>query len=140
MTKVVIREIIISLLICLLILTVLGILLYNFSPNRKVIPEADTYQASQEVKNEINTEVQDDSSQIIKTYEVTATDLDKYEKTNEYNPGKADPFAAVSEDTTGDGQVDSSTGEDITGDSVSGGSSTSQNNGGGSLFENGSSK
>lgn len=139
MAKTIIREIIITLLICLLILAVLGILLYNYSPNKKVIPEKVTYQASQEVKSEINTEVQDDSDRIIKTYEITSTDLDKFEKSKEYNPGKADPFAAVSETVEGDGQSDNSSSGDITGEDISGGTSQ-DNNGGGSLFEKGNSK
>lgn len=139
MTKIVIREIIIALLICLLILTVLGILLYNFSPNKKVIPEKVTYQANQEVKSEISTEVQDDSDKIIKTYEITATDLDKFEKSKEYNPGKADPFAPVSESYEGDAQDGNDSSGNISGDNISG-EKSQNNNGGGSLFEKGNSK
>ena len=72
MSKVIFREIIISLLVCLAVLLCLSALFYRFIPNNKVLPEKVTYQATEDIKNEINTNVQDNTDAIIKTYEITA--------------------------------------------------------------------
>ena len=67
MSKVIFREIIISLLVCLAVLLSLTALFYRFIPNNNVLPEKVTYQATQHIKNEINTNVQDSTDAIIKT-------------------------------------------------------------------------
>ncbi len=136
MAKTIIKEIIIALLVCLAVLLILSVILYDFIPTNKVIPEAIEYQPSSEVEVELNAAVDDHSDEIIKTYEITASDLDNFERTDEYLPGKANPFAAVSEDA--DGEI---TGNDantnVDGTPID---TTTGNNSGGSLFENGSSK
>ena len=98
MSKVIFREIIISLLVCLAVLLCLSALFYRFIPNNKVLPEKVTYQATENIKNEINTNVQDNTDAIIKTYEITASDLEGFERTDQYKPGKANPFAPISTD------------------------------------------
>ena len=65
--------------------------------------------------------------QIIKTYEITESELKLYTKVN-YDKGKADPFSKYSE--TPSGNV-------ITGGSTSGNTNTNST---GSFFENGSTK
>ena len=75
----ILKEIIISLLSCFLILLILGLVFYRFIPNNKIVPETIKYQASQEVQSEINSEVDSNSNKIIKTYEITASDLEKYQ-------------------------------------------------------------
>lgn len=138
MAKVIIRETIIALLVCLAILLILSVVLYNYIPTNKVIPETVEYTPSKEIQTQLNAAVEDNSEEILMTYEITAQDLENYERTNEYNPGKANPFAPVSETATdnGDGSG-SNSGTTTPGNSnTSGGSS----NGGGSLFENGNSK
>ena len=136
MAKTIIKEIIIALLVCLAVLLILSVILYDFIPTNKVIPEAIEYQPSSEVEVELNAAVDDHSDEIIKTYKITASDLDNFERTDEYLPGKANPFAAVSEDV--DGEI---TGNDantnVDGTPID---TTTGNNSGGSLFENGSSK
>ena len=136
MAKTIIKEIIIALLVCLAVLLILSVILYDFIPTNKVIPEAIEYQPSSEVEVELNAAVDDHSDEIIKTYEITASDLDNFERTDEYLPGKANPFAAISEDV--DGEI---TGNDantnVDGTPID---TTTGNNSGGSLFENGSSK
>ena len=136
MAKTIIKEIIIALLVCLAVLLILSVILYDFIPTNKVIPEAIEYQPSSEVEVELNAAVDDHSDEIIKTYEITASDLDNFERTDEYLPGKANPFADVSEDV--DGEI---TGNDantnVDGTPID---TTTGNNSGGSLFENGSSK
>lgn len=134
MAKVIIRETIISLLVCLAILLILSVALYNYIPANKVVPESVEYTPSTEIKTQLNAEVEDNSSEILMTYEITASDLDNFERTNEYNPGKANPFSVVSSDPVEPGNGDNS---GNTGNSNSG---TSNNGSGGSLFENPSSK
>lgn len=135
MVKTLIKEIIIALLVCLAVLLVLSVLLYDFIPTNKVIPEAVEYEPTSEIEVELNAAVDDNSDQIIKTYEITANDLENFERTNEYLPGKANPFAAVSEDV--DGEVTGNPGTNIDGTLID---TTTNGNSGGSLFEDGSSK
>lgn len=124
-----IKEVIISLLVCLLILVGLSFAFYNFIPTNKVIPEKIEYKASEEIKQELGTEVNNNSENIIKTYEITANDLDQYQKNKDYNPGKKNPFAAVSQGSS-DNTADGSTSTD----------NTLENNKGGSLFESAGTK
>ena len=141
MAKVIIRETIIALLVCLAVLLILSVVMYNYIPANKVIPEAVQYAPSKEVQTQLNAAVEDNSEEILMTYEITAQDLDNYERTNEYNPGKVNPFAAASDSTTGDGTGDGSN-TDTSNPSGSGNTNVSggNNNSSGSLFENGSSK
>lgn len=141
MAKVIIRETIISLLVCLAVLLILSVALYNYIPANKVVPESVEYTPSTEIKAQLNAEVEDNSSEILMTYEITASDLDNFERTNEYNPGKANPFSVVSSDPTDTGNGDNSgnTGSSGSGSS-NGGTSNNNNSSGGSLFENPSSK
>lgn len=136
MTKTVIREIIIALLICLAILLILAVALYNFIPANKVIPETIEYTPSKDVQLQLNSVVEDNSNDIIMTYEITAQDLENYKNTNDYKPGKTNPFAEFTEksDDIISGEVGTSSGNE----NSKGGSSN--NNSGGSLFEKGSSK
>ena len=148
MVKVIIRETIITLLGCLAVLLILSVALYNYIPSNKVVPEAIEYSPSKEIKNQLNAEVQKNPDEILVTYEITATDLDNFEKTDHYNPGKSNPFAPVSDKPTdtgdGTGTGSSNTGSGNTGNNNPGtGSSnggSTNNNSGGSLFEGGSSK
>lgn len=103
----IIKEIIIMLLVCLVTMLVLAISLYKFIPNRKIVPEIATYKASEEVQDllEDNIDQNDNqTSQNIATYEVTASELKGYQKTNTYVPGKSNPFAPASKSVSGDGE------------------------------------
>lgn len=129
-----IKEIIISLLVCLLVLIVLSFVFYNFIPNNKVIPEKIEYQASDEIKKELNSEVDNSSDKIIKTYEITASDLEQYQKNKEYNPGKTNPFAPISQ---GNDASDVTTSDEANSNV---GNSNNTTNNGGSLFESAGTK
>lgn len=134
MGKIIFRETIISLLVAIAVLLILSVALYNYMPSNKVIPETVEYTPTKEIQQQLNSQV-DEEQETTEPYVVTANDLDNYEKTNEYNPGKANPFAAASEPSTGDTTGDSSTGN-ITKDPIEG----NNNNQGGTIYENGSSK
>ena len=122
MAKNVIKEIIIVLLLCLAIILILGILLYEYAPMSKTVPNPVSYTTPENVQQELANTTSVDDSQIIMTYEVDSTDLRNYERINDYQPGKANPFSsyeASGENTTTNGSS--------TGGSSSSGNSTSSN-------------
>ena len=86
MAKNIIKEIIIVLLLCLAIILILGVLLYEYVPSNKVIPEKVSYVTPEKVKEELN---KADSANIITTYEynVEASDLNNYKRVSDYLPG-----------------------------------------------------
>ena len=99
-TKNIIMEIIIVLLLILAIILILGILLYEYVPNNKIIPQQVSYTTPENVKEELSTSENVDDSQVIMTYEVTATDLTNYKKTKDYVSGKKNPFESIESQNT----------------------------------------
>ena len=93
MAKNIIKEIIIVLLLCLAIILILGVLLYEYVPSNKVIPEKVSYTTPENVKEELN---KADNTNIITTYEynVEASDLNNYKRVSDYVPGKQNPFSS----------------------------------------------
>lgn len=126
MGKIIFRETIISLLVAIAVLLILSVVLYNYMPSNKVIPETVEYTPTKEIQQQLNSQV-DEEQETTDPYVVTANDLENYEKTNEYNPGKANPFAAASEPSTGDSNTGNTT------DPIGG----NTNNQGGNIYENG---
>ena len=94
MAKSIIKEIIIMLLLTLAIIIVLGLVLYEYVPMSKVVPEPVSYTTPSEVKEELMKAGEIDESEVIMTYEVDSTDLSNYRRTSNYNPGKANPFSS----------------------------------------------
>lgn len=148
MAKKVIKELIISLLLCLAIILLLGILLYEYIPMAKTVPNPVSYNTPDNVKQELANSENVDEEQIIMTYEVDSNDLNNYKRIQDYKPGKANPFSSF--ETTG---TNTTTGNSSNGTSSSNGNSTnnagtsnsgSQNNGttnegntsGGQFFQN----
>ena len=129
-TKNIIKEIIIVLLLILAIILILGILLYEYVPNNKIIPQQVSYTTPENVKEELSTSENVDDSQVIMTYEVTATDLTNYKKTKDYVSGKKNPFESIesqnttTENTTSGNTVNSGT----TGNSSTTNTNTTTNN------------
>lgn len=101
MLKTIIKEIIITLLLCVAILLVLSILFYDYNPINKVVPNKIAYSAPEDIKNELEEKnVQNTISIQNKTYTIEGSDLNIYKKSNTYNPSKVNPFASTpSEDT-----------------------------------------
>ena len=122
MAKKIIKEIIIMLLLCLAIILVLGVLLYEYVPSNKIIPEEVAYTTPENIQEELSKSDGVDDEQVLLTYSVDATDLNNYEKINTYVPGKPNPFSSydtstsAGEDneqnggTTNSGSSDTSTG------------------------------
>lgn len=94
MAKNIIKEIIIILLLCLAIILVLGVLLYEYVPSAKVIPEKVSYTTPENVKEELKQVSDIDESQVIMTYSVDSSDLNNYKNIQDYKPGKTNPFAS----------------------------------------------
>ena len=116
MTKA-IKEIIILLILCLAIMLVLAIALYQYIPSRKQVPEIQIYSASEEVQDLLEDDIasRSDDTEPVETYKVTSSDMKNYKTKQDYIPGKVNPFAEYSgkttvEDpnggTTGDGSGD----------------------------------
>ena len=94
MAKSIIKEIIIILLLALAIIIVLGLLLYDYVPMSKIVPEPVSYTTPENVKAELIESGEVDESKVILTYEVDSTDLNNYRNIKNYNPGKANPFSS----------------------------------------------
>lgn len=123
MAKNVIKEIIIILLLCLAIILILGILLYEYVPMTKTIPNPVSYT----VPEEVETEIQDTSDDVLMSFNndsesIDSTELNNYERINNYQPGKANPFSSYEEAISTSGE------NTTTGNSSTGGSSSSTTN------------
>lgn len=131
MAKRIIKEIIIMLLLCLAIILILGVLLYEYVPSNKIIPDEVSYTTPQDIKEELSKSDGVDDEQVILTYSIDATDLNNYERINTYVPGKTNPFSSY--DTSSNSgeesnQNGSSTGNNSGSSSSNGASSSNDNN------------
>ena len=137
MAKNVIKEIIIMLLLCLAIILVLGVLLYEYVPSNKIIPDEVAYATPENVKEELSKSDGVDDEQVILTYSIDATDLNNYERINTYVAGKPNPFSSYDtssssgEDTEQNGSSSKNPGtSNSSGSSNNSGSSGSNSNSG----------
>lgn len=95
MAKNIIKEIIIMLLLILAIILILGVLLYEYVPINKMIPEELSYTTPEKIQDELNTDSSVDDTQVIITYQIDSTDLSNYKTTQDYVPGKKNPFSSL---------------------------------------------
>ena len=100
MAKNIIKEIIIVLLLTLAILLILGVILYEYVPANKQLPEEISYKTPQNVKEKLVSIEGVDEDKVILTYELNQTDLYNYQRTNEYKPGKTNPFSTYEQKET----------------------------------------
>ena len=100
MAKNVLKEIIIILLLTLAIILILGVLLYDYVPMNKVVPETITYTASEETKKALEEKAEIEQDEVILTYEVTSRDLNNYKQTSDYKAGRKNPFSDVISSST----------------------------------------
>ena len=139
MTKAIIKEIIISLLLCLAIILIVGIVFYEYIPVAKVVPEPVAYTTPEETKSQLLTTSTVDENQVVMTYEINSSDLNNYKKTQEYKPGKANPFSTYTETETKDenGGTSGSTSADnkTTDSSSSSASNENTTSSGGKFFQ-----
>lgn len=107
-TKNIIKEIIIFLLLTLAIILVLGVVLYQYVPTNKIIPETVSYTTPEKVKTELQTDENVDTSEVVVTYQIDSTDLSNYKRINEYVSGRKNPFASTGTQSTTGGTTDTS--------------------------------
>ena len=119
MAKNVLKEIIIILLLTLAIILLLGVLLYEYVPMNKVVPEAVTYTATEETRQALEEKTAQDSDEVILSYEVTSTDLKNYKKGKDYKAGRKNPFSAVTTTEAGNTTQTNTTGNTNTTNSES---------------------
>lgn len=137
MAKSIIKELIIVLLLCLAIIIVLGILLYEYVPMAKTLPNQVSYTTPQDAKEELAEASEVDESQVVMTYEVNSADLNNYKKVQKYKPGKANPFSSYEQSTSGTNTTENgSSGSTKSGNSNSGSSSSSNTTTGSSSSSN----
>ena len=134
MGKIIAREIAITLLFCITVALVLGVILYDYSPNNKVVPRrVEAYVAPDNIKQEIESTDNPEDQQVVISYEIDDTDLSVYEKSKIVDPGKSNPFAdyTVPEVNTNPSQDETNLGGTETGD----GNTNSEGSSTGTLFE-----
>ena len=95
MAKNIIKEITIVLLLALAIILVLGVLLYEYVPSNKIVPEKISYTTPERVATELQTDTNVDDTEVIITYQIDSTDLKNYQRIQEYVPGKKNPFESI---------------------------------------------
>lgn len=130
MAKSIVKELIIVLLLCLAIIIILGILLYEYIPMAKTIPNEVSYTTPTEAKEELAKSDEVDESKIIMTYEVNSADLNNYKKIQKYKPGKANPFSSF--ETSGTGTSENGNGS--TGTNNNGNQNNNNSSSGGKFF------
>lgn len=98
----IIKDLFISVLFVACIVLILCVLFYDKTSLSKVIPESEEFLISNEMEQDLAQGDLDASKEVVVNYYIDASDLKKYEKTNEYIKGKSNPFAAVvdTEDNT----------------------------------------
>lgn len=137
MAKNIVKEIIIILLLILAVILILGVILYEYVPANKIIPEAVSYNTPENVREELVSAESIDEQQMIMTYEITASDLKNYQKINDYKAGKKNPFAASSATAANENNSGTSqTTGNITGGSNSSSSTGTTNNNDEGYFQN----
>lgn len=93
----IIKDLIISILIIICIVIILSLVLYDKIAITRVIPETEQYFLTEEMEEEIENSKIEEAQETVTTYYIDASDLRKYEKTNEYVKGKSNPFSMSSE-------------------------------------------
>lgn len=128
MAKTIIKELIIILLLCLAIILILGILMYEYVPIAKTIPNQVSYTTPQDAKEELQAASEVSEDQIVMTYEVNSSDLNNYKRTQDYKPGKANPFSSYETGSSSNEENgNSSSGTGNTGSSNTGSSNSNSN-------------
>jgi len=146
----VIKEIFIYILLVALIVLIFGILFYEQLPSNKLIPGKVEYTLPERLEEELQQTLEDDDEEILITYTIDEDDLDKFQKSKDYKPGKVDPFSDYVTNTTGNGNNNSGNGNTTnTGNNNSNSDNTSNSgnnnnntgtSGGGELTETGNGK
>lgn len=90
------KELMITILLCIALVLILAVIFYDYIPINKTIPQPVEYTmpaSLSDVKEELNKAVQNEEERIIVTYEIDDSDLSGYKKQGSYKEGKVDPFS-----------------------------------------------
>lgn len=98
MVKAILKEIIITLLLCIAILLILSVVFYDYNPMNKIVPNKIAYSTPEDIKEEIGEQQVKDVLEggLNVVYSINDSDLNKYKKSNSYVPGKENPFSETS--------------------------------------------
>ena len=121
-----IKDIFISILILAAVVSVLGIIFYDDIPLSKVIPEEKNYMLSAQMKNELENTNLEEFKEVVINYYIDGSDLNQYEKANEYVKGKSNPFAPAQKNDENENTQDENT--------VNNSTNTNSNNSSGNFY------
>ena len=93
MIKTILKEGVITILLCVAILLILSVIFYDYNPLTKTVPNKVAYVAPNEIKEELEGEISRLNTTNI-VYTIEGTDLNIYKQSNSYVSGKANPFAS----------------------------------------------
>lgn len=118
MIKTIFKELIITLLLCIAIVLILGVIFYSYNPVNKIVPsKIEQYTTSNTIKEEINVNVLTlESTNVL--YSIEDTDLNMYIKNKSYVQGKANPFAVTSASSGNANNIESSGGQSSGGEKI----------------------
>lgn len=126
MAKIIIKEVIITILLCVAIVLVLGVLFYDYNPMNKIVPSKIAYATPDNIKEELQEEVTElEKTDIV--YTIQGSDLNKYLNNKSYVKGNANPFTASS--SSSGGQTGSTENNSIGTGEVGGNSSVEETGG-----------
>ena len=124
------KEMIIFVVLCLVVVIILAIMFYNFNPSGKVVPSKVTYAAPSTVKEELQ-DAADASQTTIKmedkVYTIDGTDLNVYQKNKSYNSGNSNPFSNPAR-STNENTSNTTTNVSTNGNGSSGSTTSTSNN------------
>ena len=127
MTKKILKEISIIILILIALFLILAILLYGYSPTSITIPNKVAYSTPENINTEINSSADSETTTpVIITYELDETKINNSKKAGSYDSGKQNPFAKpVTDSTEEDGSTNENT-KEKNNTTTSGNNSTSE--------------
>lgn len=96
MGKTIIKQVMLTLLVCVAVGLFFIIIFYNFIPSNKAIPsKVQQYQTPNSVSDEIASSIGSEDKNAV--YEITSADITEYKNSKVYEAGKVDPFDSISD-------------------------------------------
>ena len=96
MGKTIIKQVMLTLLVCVAVGLFFIIIFYNFIPSNKAIPgKVQQYQTPNSISDEIASSIGSEDKNAV--YEITSADITEYKNSKVYEAGKVDPFDSISD-------------------------------------------
>jgi len=131
----VLREILIYILLIALIVLVFGIIFYEHLPSNKTVPGKVEATLPEKLEEELEQTLAEEEQEVLVTYTVEEDDLDRYEDSNQYDPGKIDPFSEYTGDPVNGNTSGTSGNNNSSNQSGTSGSTNTGSSGSGQLTE-----